>query len=214
MKEDIFIEEVITSKIYFVREKKVMLDKDLANLYGVETKKLKQAVRRNMQRFPKDFMFEMSIIEFQNWRSQFVTSNSERMGLRYAPYCFTEQGVTMLSCVLNSKKAIETNIRIIRVFVKMREMLLTHKDILLKLEQFEKLIGSVNLKSEIRNPKLNGSQLLPNLSELIQRKTDLFHGMGGTDLNPDAGFALGDHGIVKSDDINALFEQFIGKFLG
>ena len=75
MTEDLFVEEVITSKIYFVREKKVMLDKDLANLYGVETKKLKQAVRRNMQRFPKDFMLEMSMIEFQNWRSQFVTSN-------------------------------------------------------------------------------------------------------------------------------------------
>ena len=76
----------------------------------------------------------------QNWRSQFVTSNSERMGLRYAPFCFTEQGVTMLSCVLNSTQAIETNIRIIRVFTKMREMMLTHKDILLKLEQFEKQI--------------------------------------------------------------------------
>jgi len=85
MKEDIFVEEVITSKIYFVREKKVMLDKDLANLYGVETKKLKQAVRRNMQRFPKDFMFEMSIIEFQNWRSQFVTSNSDKMSYRIPP---------------------------------------------------------------------------------------------------------------------------------
>jgi hypothetical protein len=85
MKEYIFVEEVITSKIYFVREKKVMLDKDLANLYGVETKKLKQAVRRNMQRFPKDFMFEMSIIEFQNWRSQFVTSNSDKMSYRIPP---------------------------------------------------------------------------------------------------------------------------------
>ncbi len=79
--------------------------------------------------------------EFQNWRSQIVTSNSERMGLRYAPFCFIEQGVTMLSCILNSKKAVETNIRIIRVFTKMREMLLTHKDILLKLEQFEKQLG-------------------------------------------------------------------------
>jgi hypothetical protein len=88
MTEDLFVEEVITSKIYFVREKKVMLDKDLANLYGVETKKLKQAVRRNMQRFPKDFMFEMSIIEFQNWRSQFVTSNSDKMSYRIPPLLF------------------------------------------------------------------------------------------------------------------------------
>jgi hypothetical protein len=110
-------------------------------LYGIETKVLKQAVKRNIDRFPEDFMFEMTGEEFQNWRSQFVTSNSERMGLRYAPFCFTEQGVTMLSCILNSKKAIETNIRIIRVFTKMREMLLAHKDILLKLEQFEKQVG-------------------------------------------------------------------------
>lgn len=82
MTEDLFVEEVITSKIYFIREKKVMLDKDLANLYGVETKRLKEAVRRNIERFPKDFMFEMSIVEFQNWRSQFVTSNSDKMSYR------------------------------------------------------------------------------------------------------------------------------------
>ena len=117
-----------------------MIDRDLADLYGVEAKRLKAAVRRNIERFPEDFMFEMSDEEFQNWRSQFVTSNSDMMGLRYAPFCFTEQGLTMLSCVLNSKKAVDTNIRIIRVFTKMREMLLTHKDILLKLEKFEKQI--------------------------------------------------------------------------
>jgi hypothetical protein len=134
-------EEIIISKIYFIRGQKVMLDRDLAKLYGIETKVLKQSVKRNVERFPEDFMFEMSGAEFQNWRSQFVTSNSEMMGLRYAPYCFTEQGVTMLSCVLKSKKAIETNIRIIRVFIKMREMLMNHKDILLKLEQFEKQLG-------------------------------------------------------------------------
>ena len=134
-------EETIISKIYVIRGQKVMIDRDLAKLYGIETKVLKQAAKRNFDRFPEDFMFEMTGEEFQNWRSQIVTSNSERMGLRYAPFCFTEQGVTMLSCVLNSKKAIETNIRIIRVFIKMREMLLTHKDILLKLEQFEKQLG-------------------------------------------------------------------------
>ena len=131
-------EETIISKIYQIRDHRVMIDRDLANLYGVETKVLKQAVKRNIDRFPEDFMFEMTVEEFQNWRSQFVTSNSDSMGLRYAPFCFTEQGLTMLSCVLNSKKAVDTNIRIIRVFTKMREMLLTHKDILLKLEKFEK----------------------------------------------------------------------------
>ena len=118
-----------------------MIDRDLAKLYGIGTKVLKQAVKRQIERFPEDFMFEMTDDEFQNWRSQFVTSNRDRMGLRYPPYCFTEQGVTMLSCILNSKKAIETNIRIIRVFTNMREMLMTHKDILLKLEKFEQQIG-------------------------------------------------------------------------
>jgi len=131
-------DEIIISKIYLIREQKIMIDRDLAELYGVATKVLKQAVRRNIERFPEDFMFEMSDEEFRNWRSQIVTSNSDSMGLRYAPFCFTEQGLTMLSCVLNSKKAVDTNIRIIRVFTKMREMLLTHKDILLKLEKFEK----------------------------------------------------------------------------
>ena len=134
-------EEIIIRKIYVIRGQKVMIDRDLANLYGIETKVLKQAVKRNIDRFPEDFMFEMTWEEFQNWRSQIVTSNSERMGLRYTPFCFTEQGVTMLSCILSSKKAIETNIRIIRVFTKIREMLLTHKDILLRLEQFEKQLG-------------------------------------------------------------------------
>lgn len=136
--EDTIPEENIISKIYLIRNQKVMIDRDLAELYGIETKVLKQSVKRNHERFPGDFMFEMTGSEFRIWRSQIVTSKSDNMGLRYAPFCFTEQGVTMLSCILNSKKAIETNIRIIRVFTKMREMLMTHKDILLKLEQFEK----------------------------------------------------------------------------
>jgi len=115
-----------------------MIDRDLAELFGVDTKVLKQSVKRNTNRFPEDFMFEMNKEEFSNWRSQFVTSNSDKMGLRYAPFYFTEQGVTMLSCILNSPSAIEVNKRIIRIFVKMREMLLTNKDILLKLEVLEK----------------------------------------------------------------------------
>jgi hypothetical protein len=131
-------EETIISKIYLIRGQKVMIDRDLAELYGIETKVLKQAVKRNIERFPEDFMFEMSVNEFQDWRSQFVTSKSDMMGLRHAPFCFSEQGVTMLSCVLNSKKAIDLNILIIRVFTKMREMINTHKDILLKIERFEK----------------------------------------------------------------------------
>jgi hypothetical protein len=133
-------EEAIISKIYLIRGQKVMLDRDLAELYGVETKALKQAVRRNINRFPSDFMFEMTQQELEDWRSQFVTSKEDRLGLRYAPFCFTEQGVTMLSCVLNSERAIAVNILVIRVFTKMREMLLTHKDILVKIEQIEKTL--------------------------------------------------------------------------
>ena len=131
-------DESIINKIYLIRDKKVMLDRDLAELYGVETRALKQSVRRNLKRFPEDFMFEMTEKEFEKWRSQFVTSKSDLMGLRHSPFCFTEQGVTMLSCILNSDRAIEVNILIIRVFTKMRELLLTHKEILLKLEQLEK----------------------------------------------------------------------------
>ncbi len=133
------VDEKIINKIYVLRGQKVMLDRDLADMYGIETKVLKQAVKRNVERFPKDFMFEMSKKEFENWRSQFVTSNStDIMGLRYAPFCFTEQGVAMLSGVLNSPVAIHVNIQIIRVFTKMKELLLTNKDILLKLEKLEK----------------------------------------------------------------------------
>ncbi len=97
-------DEIIIDRIYLVRNQKVMIDRDLAILFGIETKVLKQSVKRNIERFPTDFMFEMTKEELVNWRSQIVTSNSEKMGLRYAPYCFTEQGVTMLSCVLNSKE--------------------------------------------------------------------------------------------------------------
>ena len=135
-------DELVMSKIYTVRNHKVMLDRDLAELYGVPTKALKQAVRRNMERFPEDFMFAMSQEEFEHWRSQTVTSNPrDKMGLRYAPFCFTEHGVLMLSSVLNSAAAIAVNIQVIRVFAQMRELLVNHKDLLLALE---KLRGTVS----------------------------------------------------------------------
>ena len=133
-------DEVIITKIYLIRGQKVMMDRDLAELYGVETRTLKQAVRRNEERFPKDFMFEMTKKELAAWREENVSSQEDKMGLRYVPFCFTEQGVTMLSCILNSTRAIEVNIRVIRIFTRLRETLLTHKDILLKLEQIEKKI--------------------------------------------------------------------------
>ncbi len=117
--------------------KKVMIDRDLAELYGVETRVLNQAVKRNLKRFPGDFMFQMSEEDLGKWKSQFVISKSERMGLRKAPFAFTEQGVAMLSSVLNSETAIEVNIQIIRIFTRMRGLVFTHKDILVKLEQLE-----------------------------------------------------------------------------
>jgi phage regulator Rha-like protein len=120
-----------------IRGKKVILDRDLAVLYEVQTKVLKQAVRRNAKRFPDDFMFELTTKEFENWRSQFVTSKSDKMGLRYKPMAFTEQGVAMLSSVLNSERAIQVNIQIIRAFTKLREMLATHKDLQKKIVAME-----------------------------------------------------------------------------
>ena len=131
-------DEVVMSKIYVVRSLKIMIDRDLAELYGVETKVLKQSVKRNISRFPGDFMFEMSAREFADWRKEFVTTPEDKKGLRYAPYCFTEQGVAMLSSILNSERAIQMNIQIIRIFTRMRELLTTHKEILKKLEQLEK----------------------------------------------------------------------------
>jgi phage regulator Rha-like protein len=131
-------DETVISKIYVIRGKKVMTDRDLAELYGVETRVLNQAVRRNEKRFPKDFMFQMTAKEMENWKSQIVISNRERMGLRKPPLVFTEQGVAMLSSVLNSERAIMVNIQIIRVFTKMRKMLASHKEVLKKLEQLEK----------------------------------------------------------------------------
>lgn len=130
-------EEVVISKIYIIRNVKVMLDRDLAALYGVETKYLKRQVKRNLIRFPEDFMFELTEQEFKDWRSQFVTSNEDKMGLRYAPYAFTEDGVAQLSTVLSSERAIRVNIQIIRLFSKMRKLMLTQKDILQKLKELE-----------------------------------------------------------------------------
>jgi hypothetical protein len=119
--------EVIQNKIFEIRGCKVMLDFDLALMYNVETKVFKQSVRRNINRFPEDFMFELTEIEFNSLRSQIVTSN--RGGLRYMPFAFTEQGIAMLSSVLNSEKAIEVNISIIRAFVTFRQFSLTYSEL-------------------------------------------------------------------------------------
>ena len=129
-------DELVMSKIHLIRDHKVMLDRDLAKLYDVETKYLKRAVRRNISRFPNDFMFNLTKKELADLRCQIGTSSWG--GARYSPLAFTEQGVAMLSSVLNSERAITVNIQIIRIFTRMRQLLSTHKEILLKLEQLEK----------------------------------------------------------------------------
>lgn len=133
-------EQKILNRIYVLRGQKVVLDRDLAELYGVQTKVFNQSVKRNIERFPRDFMFTLSEKEWEKLRSQFVTSSWG--GTRYKPNVFTEQGVAMLSSVLNSKTAIDVNIRIIRVFTRLREYALTHKDILLQLGKLEKEVKS------------------------------------------------------------------------
>ena len=136
MNEIVINEQNIQNKIYTIRNLQVMLDRDLAELYQVETKALNQAVKRNIDRFPEDFMFQLSNEEFDNWRSQFVTSKSDKMGLRRAPYAFTEQGVSMLSSVLKSKVAIDISVKIIRTFVSMRKIITSNS---LMFERFERI---------------------------------------------------------------------------
>ena len=138
MSMELIPHERIEGRIYLFRGKKVMVDRDLAQLYGVATKVLNQAVQRNLKRFPDDFMFQLSKDELNIWRSQIVTSNKERMGLRRSPFVFTEQGVAMLSSVLKSERAITVNIQIMRTFTRMREMLAENTDLRRKIELMEK----------------------------------------------------------------------------
>ncbi|MDD5311007.1 MAG: ORF6N domain-containing protein [Candidatus Omnitrophica bacterium] len=134
---EIVARELIEQKIFWIRGRKVMLDKDLAELYGVPTKRLKEQVNRNMARFPEDFLFQLTWQEAEISRSQIATLKQGR-NIKYLPYAFTEQGVAMLSSVLNSERAIEVNITIMRTFVKMRRLLETHKGLLRKIEEMEK----------------------------------------------------------------------------
>lgn len=128
----------IEKMIYLIRGQKVMLDSDLASLYEIDTKKFNQAVKRNMKRFPKDFMFQLTKAEHENLRSQIVTSKEGRGGRRYAPYVFTEQGVAMLSSILNSDRAIEVNISIMRTFVKIRHLLASDETLSDRLSKLER----------------------------------------------------------------------------
>jgi hypothetical protein len=133
-------DEVVMNKIYVIRGQKVMLDNDLAELYGVETKRLKEQVRRNIERFPKDFMFELSVEEYQHIKSQ-STQLGRGGHSKYRPFVFTEHGVLMLSTVLNSESAIKVNIQIMRVYVRIREMLMLNKDILQRFDGIERKLS-------------------------------------------------------------------------
>lgn len=160
-KDILLADETITSKIYLIRGEKVMLDRDLAELYGVETKYLKRQVKRNILRFPDDFMFELTKEELINWRNQFGTSNSDKMGLRYPPFAFTETGIAQLSGVLNSKKAILINNQIMRVFIKMRKMLMDTLSLKLDMEEIRK---------KLYNQDKNIELLFSYLDELIEKQ--------------------------------------------
>ena len=191
MSNEILIpDDIISSKIYLIRNQKVMLDKDLSELYAVETKQLKRQVRRNLERFPEDFMFELSQQEFDNLRSQFGTSSWG--GSRYMPMAFTEQGVAMLSSVLNSPTAIKVNIQIIRVFTKIREMLTDTLSMKLEIEEIKK-----KLSNHIQNIEL----VFNYLDELIDKKE-----------NTDAALSLGFNVWnlqVGQEDVVDLFEKKI-----
>jgi hypothetical protein len=156
--QELIVEQKILHKIYIVRGEKVMLDRDLAELYVVETKVFNQSVKRNSERFPKDFMFTLTEKEWAILRSQIVTSSHG--GVRYKPNVFTEQGIAMLSSILNSKTAIAVNISIIRVFTKMREYALTNKEILLQLARLEK---------EVKGNSKDIENIFMVLKELIEK---------------------------------------------
>lgn len=159
----------IARHILALRDQRVMLDAELAALYGVETKVLVQAIKRNIERFPADFMFQLSAEEWQSLRSQFVTSNVGRGGRRYAPFAFTEQGVAMLSSVLNSPRAIAINIEIMRAFVQVRSMAATHQDLAKQLAELQDKTESLAMSHDTfsRNTRAQLKQVFDALRELM-----------------------------------------------
>ncbi len=159
----------IESRILALREQRVMLDADLAVLYGVQTKVLVQAVKRNLARFPADFMFQLSATEFGSLRSQFVTSNTGRGGRRTAPYAFTEQGVAMLSSVLGSPHAIAINIEIMRTFVRVRALAATHGDLAQRLNDLEQKTETLSMRHDSfsDNTRIQIKQIFDALRDLM-----------------------------------------------
>jgi len=167
--------ETISHRILLLREQRVLLDADLAALYGVETKVLLQAVKRNLERFPEDFMFRLTNQEFNVLRSQSVTSSSEALetprwgGRRTAPYAFTEQGVAMLSSILSSPQAVQVNIAIMRAFVKLRELAMTHHDLAKQLNALEEKTALMAMQHDsfARNTRVQLKQVFDAIRELM-----------------------------------------------
>jgi phage regulator Rha-like protein len=153
--------DIVVNKIYVIRNQKVMLDRDLAELYGVETRILNQAVKRNISRFPEDFMFQLSKEELENWKSQIVISNREKLGLRKPPFAFTEHGVLMLSSVLNSQQAIQVNIQIVRIFTRLRNLLSEHTELKLEI---------ADIKKHLQNHDKNIELVFSYLDKLIDKE--------------------------------------------
>lgn len=161
-------DEILVSKIYIIRNQKVMLDRDLANLYGVETRTLKQAVRRNIDRFPEDFMFELTNDEVENMVSQFVIPDKKLFG-GALPFAFTEQGVAMLSSVLNSKLAIQINIQIMRIFTRMRQLLADNAEVKLEIAEIRYSLEQMAKKQKGHDQNI---ELLFEYIDRLQEKED------------------------------------------
>ncbi len=159
-------DEIIMNKIYLIRGQKVMIDRDLADLYQVETKRLNEQVKRNIKRFPKDFMFQLTQQEFENLKSQFATSSWG--GIRKMPFAFTEHGVLMLSSILNSDRAIDVSIRIMRVFTQIRQMLIDNTELRLAIEEIRKKTDNNSKNIEVVFQYLDG--LLEKKDSSKQRK--------------------------------------------
>ncbi len=164
----------ITKHILVIRSQKVLLDTDLAELYGVTTSNLVQAVKRNVDRFPEDFMFQLDAAEWANLRSQSVISSSKHGGRRYAPYAFTEQGVAMLSSVLGSAQAIAVNIEIMRAFVRLREVIVSNKELAQRLDELENKADLMELKHDTfsHNTRVQLKQVFDAIRELMTPPPD------------------------------------------
>jgi hypothetical protein len=163
MDNQLIPDEIIMNKIYYIRGQKIMLASDLAELYNIETRVLNQAVNRNLKRFPPDFMFQLSENEYLSLTSQFVMSKKGRGGRRVLPFVFTEHGVLMLSSILNSDRAIEVNIQVMRIFTKIRQMLFDNTELRLEIEK---------IKFKINNQDKNMEIVFRYLDELIDKKEE------------------------------------------